>query len=104
MTEHTKGPWEIVRYGDGDSLVIHSDDVNRVCFMATPGSHGDPAKIEADARLISAAPDLLEALQSIARQELPEDTSVDRQLDADFEGACEIMIKLARDAVTKATS
>src|SRR5574337_2178060 len=30
----------------------------------------------------------VEALQGIARQVLPEDMSVDQQLDADFEGAC----------------
>lgn len=63
----TAGPWSIVRYGDGSSLVIHSDTDNRVCFMATassdrPTSH---AEIRANARLISAAPDLAEALEAI---------------------------------------
>lgn len=64
MTEHTPGPWSIVEYGDDEcpTLVIHKDTESRVCFMATPGSNGDPAVIEADARLIAAAPDLLEAL------------------------------------------
>lgn len=61
MAEHTPGPWTIEEYGDDDApaLVIHKDTETRVCFMATPGSYGDPAKIEADARLIAAAPDLL---------------------------------------------
>ena len=60
---HTPGPWTVVEYGDDDSptLVIHRDAESRVCFMATPGSHGDPAQIEADARLIAAAPDFMEA-------------------------------------------
>lgn len=58
---HTPGPWSIVQYGDGTALVIHADTESRVCFMATPGSHGDPAKIAADARLIAAAPDSHEA-------------------------------------------
>lgn len=65
MTGYTKGPWTVERYGDGDSLVIHSNHVNRVCFMATPGSHGDPATIAADARLIAAAPELYEALKGL---------------------------------------
>lgn len=62
MTEakHTPGPWTIEEYGDDETprLVIHKDSESRVCFMATPGSHGDPAVIEADARLIAAAPEL----------------------------------------------
>lgn len=64
MAEHTPGPWSVEEYGDDDypNLVIHRDTETRVCFMATPGSHGDPARIEADARLIAAAPDMLEAL------------------------------------------
>lgn len=68
MAEHTPGPWTIEEYGDDDApaLVIHKDSESRVCFMATPGSHGDPAKIEADAHLIAAAPDLLAALQALA--------------------------------------
>lgn len=68
---HTAGPWTIEEYGDEDAptLVIHKDTETRVCFMATPGSHGDPAKIEADARLICAAPDLLEAAQLLESAE-----------------------------------
>ena len=62
--QHTPGPWTIEEYGDEDApaLVIHKDTDTRVCFMATPGSHGDPAKIEADACLIAAAPTMLTAL------------------------------------------
>lgn len=44
-----------------------------------------------------------EALEKIARQTLPEDMSVDQQLDADFEGACGLMIECARAAIEKAT-
>lgn len=69
-TKHTPGPWEIVRYGDGDSLVIcTAPDGNwRICFMATPGaSSGAMKKIEADAHLISSAPDLAEALEPFSR-------------------------------------
>lgn len=50
-------PWRIVRYGDGDSLVIHDARKDfRVCFMATPGSEpGAMERIEADAALICQA-------------------------------------------------
>ena len=51
----TPGEWRIVEYGDEDcpNLVVHSTGESRVCFMATVGSHGDPAKIEADAASIA---------------------------------------------------
>ena len=63
MTSHTPGPWSIYDYGEEEAptLVIHKDSNTRVCFLATPGSHGDPARIECDAHLIAAAPDLLDA-------------------------------------------
>ncbi len=66
MAKPTPGPWTIEEYGDEEapSLVIHKDSATRVCFMATPGSHGDPARIEADAHLIAAAPEMLAALKA----------------------------------------
>lgn len=66
---HTPGPWHVVPYGDGDSLVVCSDEGGewRICFMATHG--GTEAvwrQIQANAALIAAAPDLLAALRKIA--------------------------------------
>ena len=91
MSEYTPGPWTVEEYGEDDcpALVIHKDTESRVCFMATPGSHGDPAKIEADARLIAAAPDLLEALRDLVSE-------WDDGLDDPFWNA-------ARAAIAKAT-
>ena len=68
---HTPAPWTIHEYGEEDqpTLVIHQDSERRICFMATPGSHGDPAIIEANAKLICAAPDLLEAAQLLEKAE-----------------------------------
>lgn len=59
---HTKGPWRVVPYGDGDSLVICSDEGGewRICFMATHGGTASVWRaIQANARLIAAAPELL---------------------------------------------
>ena len=79
MTEakHTPGPWSVEEYGDDETpaLVIHKGSESRVCFMATPGSHGDPEKIEADAHLISAAPELYEALCWIEKHYANQDMS-----------------------------
>lgn len=62
---HTPGPWVIVPYGDGDTLVIHyGQSQQRICFMATPSSVTDDfPRIKANARLIAAAPALYEALE-----------------------------------------
>lgn len=71
--EATPGPWHVQEYGDFDTpaLVVHSSDENRVCFMATPGSHGDPAKIAAGADLIVSLrnhlPSILSALKERER-------------------------------------
>ena len=63
---HTPGPWTVREYGDGDSLVVHAGEDWRICFMATPGSSPNATpRIEANARLISAAPDMFDALQCL---------------------------------------
>ena len=56
MSEHTKGPWKAVNNGDTvDNWDIYWSDDGE-CVV-------DHVYTEADARLIAAAPDLLEALQ-----------------------------------------
>lgn len=101
MITHTPGPWTVEEYDDEAPtpiLVIHrGQTVNRICFMATPGSHGDPAMITADAHLIAAAPDLLEAAKDLARQPC---STVGVE---DLEGGCCSSCR-ARAAVAKATA
>lgn len=98
MAECTPGPWTIEEYGDEEApaLVIHKDSGTRVCFMATAGSHGDPARIEADAHLIAAAPDLLGALRFVLAFYEPGQ----RYLDTN---AWKLAEAEARAAVAKAT-
>lgn len=64
----TKGPLQIVRYGDGDSLVLHKlNSKTRVCFMATPANDGNMREIKANAALIvelvNNLPTIISALQ-----------------------------------------
>jgi hypothetical protein len=93
---HTPGPWSIVEYGDGDSLVIHAGDDWRVCFMATPGeSPGAMQRIEANARLIASAPELLEALKELLQ-------TVDAQYRAGLRWDPET-VERARAAIAHAT-
>ena len=60
---HTRGPWEASDRGDygdfdGDSRVILGDDI-RIAAVHDTGNE----EAEANARLIEAAPDMLEALE-----------------------------------------
>src|SRR5574343_371831 len=55
-TKHTKGEWEIVRFQS--SIFIESDNGERAELSSF--KNGD--SLEANAKLIAAAPDLLEAL------------------------------------------
>lgn len=59
-TNFTEGNWIVVPYGDGNQLVICSDDENwRIAFMATAGrSPGAMENIQADANLLAASKDL----------------------------------------------
>ena len=76
MTEHTRGPWTAKVQSDGSLWIMggHGSSVYDSALADTwPLS-------EADARLIAAAPDLLEALEGIeehARQVLCEITDQD---------------------------
>jgi len=59
---HTEGPWHFD--GPPDNHIVWSGPVNRICFMAH--SNGvNPERDTANARLISAAPDLLEVLKGV---------------------------------------
>ena len=58
-SKHTPGPWEAIHYAGTDA---YSDVVaGRVALV--DGSHSNPLLSPEDARLIAAAPDLLEALE-----------------------------------------
>ncbi|MDI3856369.1 hypothetical protein QK383_10405 [Pseudomonas aeruginosa] len=69
MRKHTPGPWEIERYSDGLIQIVgniravseHEEHVTNVVEAVTMGD-------EANARLIAAAPELLEALQVCIEQ------------------------------------
>ena len=64
MTKHTPGPWKLIWHGHGHErypfpLAVHTKDGAN--WVARDGT----CTREADARLIAAAPELLEALKSV---------------------------------------
>lgn len=65
MSGHTPGPWRFdAEYGRVEA------DGRRVCDMPSAGLSLYPEEYEANARLIAAAPAMLEALRRIASQSL----------------------------------
>jgi hypothetical protein len=74
MTEHTPGPWTVARQAAKQSegemfqkpLFIKDDSDKPVCIMGSGNVHY--ANAEANARLIAAAPALLAALETLARE------------------------------------
>lgn len=104
MSEHTPGPWEMLLSDNATPFILHGKDAHLygiddrdhlVCVM--------PAEITrnfnsfANARLITAAPDLLEALKNTVRQ--IEESNWGIKSPSQYET---IVLKQARAAIAKA--
>ena len=92
--QHTPGPWVMDDAQPGDLFrhVLHGngDSFGYICRISTNGN----ANADADARLIAAAPELLEALQRLSAQ--CERLRMAWQLESDAE-------RTARAVIAKAT-
>ena len=98
MSGHTPGPWTMgVMEEDGPWCVGNSECVALAKMTGAPGPHH-----EANARLIAAAPELLEALEKIASEE---STTWDEDLMEHVPVPMdeEEMAEIARNAIAKAT-
>jgi hypothetical protein len=96
--KHTPGPWRIVRTSD------YTSDPEDTDIQSIEGANGDSVYFtdsgyyrprEADARLIAAAPDLLEALRGVLDHFDPYATPGYEENEQAYEAA--------RDAIRKAT-
>lgn len=103
--QHTPGPWEAHQGVDDDHPTVwdvtsrhnHRDygETPKGWFVATVHEVTDEAGAEADARLIAAAPELLEALEAaIPHMSAP--------LDSDDQSASALAYRRARTAISKA--
>lgn len=63
--KHTPGPWDITASAANDGRLIVEDDIGHpICALSLRGVQGDTRKMSANAKLIAAAPDLLDALRA----------------------------------------
>lgn len=90
-TTHTPGPWTLTNSGD-------------IAFSASagfaPSTWGNRSPLsEADARLIAAAPELLDALKTLVDNlhEAQEDTNADGEVYSDIQHARHIIAKATGD-------
>lgn len=110
---HTPGPWRIDVNGsedwsvdyDGPSstyMTICGARPQPVCFAVEPSAYGNDEEVEANARLIAAAPDLLVSARAAEKALL---TFCNHYVieDRDHDIAAERAISSLRDAISRAT-
>lgn len=87
--KHTPGPWYVTGSEAGGAMIVNTDTI-----IARWPENGPSRSQVPNARLIAAAPELLEALQAIATH--------DGRDPGQHEPSSAIMRRIARAAITKA--
>lgn len=62
-TAHTPGPWHVAYYGDSERQIVKRGSLSLAELLAWSSGPESKAQVEANARLIAAAPELLAALE-----------------------------------------
>lgn len=99
MSKHTPGPWKWLHNLDGHSMTINKDSKTPIAGISGMGLHVGQDVAESNARLIAAAPDLLEAqrdLVNLAEAAMKQANNNGAEYDIDGELAA------ARAAIAKA--
>lgn len=101
MSEHTPGPWEVVRLHLGQTKGLHVKQtlpIGEGLYLATHTFDGKQA--EANMKLMAAAPELYSALQaSLEQVELLQEFPNDDKESSDYNKS---VIKQAKEALKKA--
>ncbi|MBF0151730.1 MAG: hypothetical protein HQL84_17060 [Magnetococcales bacterium] len=93
MSEHTPGPWTVTRHRDGSGGYLITD--SKVVIRATTYGCNTHEEENANAHIIAAAPELLEALESLVDQ-------VALHLSAFRVGPLDTNIEAAKAVIAKA--
>ena len=104
--QHTPGPWWLQADGAGWYVECTPERGYSVAYIRSEVAEDDPdtpdAEKEANARLIAAAPDLLEALKELSRSFIGT-YSDDQRSDDEINNHREHWERMARAAIAKAT-
>ena len=63
--EHTKGEWGYIKHGNNDSFGVYTYDGDGRDLAIIVGGNEEGGEAEANAKLISSAPELLEACKEL---------------------------------------
>lgn len=100
MSKHTPGPWTYLRNPEGTRWIIDAG-----AFHAIAATAGYEPDNEANARLIAAAPEMLDALEAVWKYSLVIESSVRRGDGPEqYAGVLEALrlVKEVRAAIAKA--
>ena len=111
--QHTPGPWVVNLTTDGQPYITQADSVAEktlgepdprfICKVGCESpAYGWTSEDLENARLIAAAPELLEALESIANNRLSVDVPNDEIDKHDYAQGWDELVKIARAAIAKA--
>lgn len=103
--QHTPGPWRlegdglVMRHGAHMTVNVQDATNGYVVFLEQLEFNANAAEFEANARLIAAAPDLLDALKTLR---IDANRLCDRNLGGTYEDDCRRAIAEADSAIDKA--
>lgn len=101
MTGYTEGPWRADGPdGFGDFNILH--DANALAVAAVISNMRQPSEIEANARLISAAPDMYEAHVENVRQLVMLLSELQGRVEASKLQVIQTVLQRSHDAYSKA--
>jgi hypothetical protein len=66
MSKPTPGPWKVVDFSQSENLIFIAENKSNGMCIADINTNEHEGSFLANARLIAAAPDLLEAMRSVA--------------------------------------
>lgn len=91
--KHTQGEWQFSKHGNNDSFGVYAENGNDIAIVK--GGNEEGGEGEANAKLISAAPNMLEVLMKI-RNELRDGNYKGNHVNG--------MVQAAEEAINKATN
>jgi hypothetical protein len=98
-TKHTPGPWKQYRDSQGNVRIQGNVPGGPVAFIEEMNNTGGTPQDHANARLIAAAPELLDALKRIL-----EGNTMEGREEWGFRDVIQEHYKIARAAIAKATN